>query len=122
MQLINNWPVSNKLALPETVRQSLITHLLAPFCDENTAAKSFWSEQPSTIIIIEKSDTDNLLSKLSETTKNQIKFAITDHEYSDELGMGYTVKLSIISDEGAGMYLVSHSSNQLIQSIGVSNV
>lgn len=120
MQLINHWPMSHKLALPETIKQSLLTHLIEPFGDDH-CAKSFWSEYPSTIIIIENSDTENLLSKLSETTQEQIKFAITNPEYSNELGLGYTVKLSIISDDGAGMYLVSHSNNQLIQRLGASN-
>jgi len=120
MQLINHWPVSNNLALPETIKKSLLTHLTEPFGDEITA-KSFWSEYPSTIVIIEKSDTNNSLSKLSETTQDQIKFTITNPEYSDDLGLGYTVKLSIISDDGTGIYLVSHSNNHLIQRLGASN-
>jgi len=121
MQLINHWPASSNLALPEAIKQSLLKHLITPFGDDENTAASFWSEYPSTIIIIEKSDTDDLLSKLSESTQEQIKFAITNPEYSDELGMGYTVKLSIISDDGAGMYLVSHSNNQLIQRLGASD-
>lgn len=120
MQLINHWPVSNKLALPETIKQSLLTHLTEPFGDEITA-KSFWSEYPSTIIIIENSDTTNLISKLSETTLAQIKFAITNPEYTEELGMNFTVRLSIISDDGAGLYLVSHTETPLIQLLGEDN-
>ena len=121
MQLINHWPVSNILALPESIKHSLLSHLTVPFDDEIIAAKLFWSETQSSLIIIEKSDTYNLLSKLSETTQSQIKFAITNPEYTDELGMGYTVKLSIISDDGTGLYLVSHTDTPLIQLLGEDN-
>jgi len=94
MQLINHWPVSNKLALPETIKQSLLAHLRQAFDDEATA-KAFWIECPSTLIIIEESDTYSLLSKLSETTLAQIKFAISNPEYTEELGMNFTVKISV---------------------------
>lgn len=120
MQLINHWPASSNLALPETIKKALLTHLIEPFGD-NHSARSFWSEYPSLIIIIDELDTINSLNKLSESIQEQIKFAITNPEYTDELGMGYTVKLSIISDDGTGMYLVSHSNNQLIQRLGASN-
>ena len=120
MQLINHWPVSNKLALPESIKQSLLSHLTVPFTDEVTA-KSFWSEYPSTIVIIEESDTTNILSKLSETTLDQIKFAITAPEYTEELGMNFTVKLSIINDDGTGLYLVSHTDTPLVQLLGENN-
>jgi len=120
MQLINHWPISNKLALPESIKQSLLVHLAEPFGDEITA-KSFWSEYPSTIIVIEKTDTANLVSKLSETSLEQIKFAISNPEYTEELGMNFTVKLSIIGDDGAGLYLVSHQDTPLIQLLGEDN-
>jgi len=120
MQLITHWPVSNKLALPETIKQSLLSHLRQVFDDEATA-KTFWIECPSTLIIIEESDTYSLLSKLSETTLAQIKFAITNPEYTEELGMNFKVRLSIISDDGAGLYLVSHTDTPLIQLLGEDN-
>jgi len=120
MQIINHWPASSNLALPETIKKALLTHLIEPFGD-NHSAKYFWSEYPSSIIIIDELDTISSLNKLSKITQEQITFAITNPEYTDELGRGYTVKLSIISDDGAGMYLIRHSNNQLIQRLGASN-
>lgn len=120
MQLINHWPASSNLALPETIKKALLTHLIEPFGD-NHSARSFWSEYPSLIIIIDELDTINSLNTLSDTTQEQIKFAITNPEYSDELGFGYTIKLSIISNDGSGMYLVSRSNNQLIQLLGAND-
>lgn len=116
MQFVNHWPVSKDLALPEPVKQSLLAHLIEPFGDEHTA-KSFWSEYPSTIVILESSDSTDSLSKLSEITKQQIKFAFSSPEYSDELGMGYTIKLSITNDEGSGIYLIAPPNSQLTQAL-----
>ena len=112
MQLILTWPANINLALPETIKQSLIAHLIVPFGDEESA-KSFWSEYPSTLIIIDDTDSIATLNKLPQVTQQQIKFAISNPEYSDDLGMGYRVNLSITNDEGTGIYLIIPPKSQL---------
>lgn len=121
MQLISNWPADITLALPKTIKQSLIAHLTIPFGNE-TSAKSFWLEYPPTLVIIDETDSTTTLHNLSEQTLQQIEFAASNPEYSDELGSGYTVKLSITSDDGTGIYVVIHPKNQLFTRKVASNI
>jgi len=96
MQTINHWPDITKLALPEIVAQDLYRQLLEPFSDES-AAKEFWEEAPSTIIILYPSD--------SIKDKN-IEFALSYPEYTTNLKMNYHLILAIANDSGSGIYLV----------------
>jgi hypothetical protein len=117
MQQINHWPTLVELALPEAIKQTLMAHLTLPFGDE-ISAKSFWSEYPSTLYIFDELDTTQSLQSLPDTAHQQIEFAITYPEYCDDLGMGYTVKLSITDDYGAGIYVVMHPKCTMPQTLG----
>ena len=113
MQIIKEWPASLKLALPETVKQALLNHLIEQFSDEATA-QDFWVECPSTLIIIEASDNVGTLVLIDITTRQQVEFAITNPEYSEALNNDYTINLSIVNDEGAGIYLVINNNSELL--------
>ena len=103
MQYINHWPDMAELALPEAVSQDLHQQLLQPF-DSLGEAKEFWQEAPSTIIILDPSDT---IAQLKDSdTWNQIEFALTYPEYTLPLNMGYQLLVAIVNDSGSGIYLV----------------
>ena len=55
MQYINHWPDIAEMTLPETVAQDLYRQLLQPF-DTESAAKQFWDESSSTLIILDHND------------------------------------------------------------------
>ena len=103
MQYINHWPDMSELSLPETVSRDLQQRLLEPFDDES-AAKEFWKEAPSTLIILDPSDSINDLEE-SEAW-NEIEFTLTYPEYTLPLSMDYQLMLAIVNDSGAGIYLV----------------
>ena len=103
MQQINHWPEMTKLNLPETVAQDLQRRLLEPFDDES-AAKNFWQEAPSTIIILDPSD--SITSLKGSDAWSQIEFALTYPEYTLPLKMDYLLMVAIVNDSGAGIYLV----------------
>ena len=105
MQLLNYWPDNNILALPEPVRKALFDHLIEPFGDEQSAHE-FWDEYPSTIVIIEPKDSNTLLTLIGEAVKDLITFGVEFPEYTQPLGQGYQVILSIVNDAGNGVYLV----------------
>lgn len=105
MQLLDYWPENNILALPEPVSKALLKHLIEPFGDEQSAHE-FWNEYPSTIIIIEPKDSNSLLTLVGEAVKDLITFGVEFHEYTQPLGQGYQVNLSIVNDAGNGVYLV----------------
>lgn len=103
MQYINDWPDMAEMALPESVAQDLLHHLLQPF-DSEQEAKTFWHEAPSVIIILDPSDS---IAQLKDSdTWNQIEFALTYPEYTVPLKMGYLLSVAIANDSGAGIYLV----------------
>ena len=103
MQYINHWPDIAELALPETVAQDLFGQLLEPF-DSIEEAKAFWEEAPSTVIIMEPSDTIEDLQ--GSDTWPQIEFALTYPEYSVPLSMDYMLSVTIVNDSGCGIFLV----------------
>lgn len=105
MQLLNHWPSESDISLPEQVKHALLAHLLEPFADEGSA-KVFWHGYPSMIVIFDQNDPLDSLQWLNDELQHQIEFAQLNPEYSDTLALGYSVKLSIISDAGNGMYLV----------------
>ncbi|GAA6170737.1 hypothetical protein NBRC116592_04070 [Colwellia sp. KU-HH00111] len=105
MQLLDYWPENNILALPEPVSKALLNHLIEPFGDEQSAHE-FWNEYPSTIIIIEPKDSNSLLTLVGEGVKYLITSGVEFHEYTQSLGQGYQVNLSIVNDAGNGVYLV----------------
>ena len=76
MQYINHWPDVTEPALPETVTQELFEQRLQPFNSEGEA-KEFWQETPSTLIILDHSDS----IEGSEAGK-QIVFTLTYQEYT----------------------------------------
>ncbi|MFK5949334.1 MAG: hypothetical protein QM500_11275 [Methylococcales bacterium] len=106
MQLINYWPSEINISLPEEVKQALLTHLLEPFDDEENA-KVFWQDYPSIIVIFDQNDPIDSLQWFNDELQHQIEFTQTNPEYSDTLVLGYSVKLSITSDAGNGLYLVA---------------
>ena len=103
MQYINHWPDEAELSLPETVTQDLHRQLLEPF-ESETSAKEFWKEAPSTVIILDHSDSITALKGSEAWT--QIEFALTYPEYTLPLTMNYQLMVAIVNDSGAGIYLL----------------
>ena len=83
--------------------QDLHGQLLEPFDDE-LAAKEFWKESPSTLIILNPSD--SIVELKHCDAWNQLEFALTYPEYTLPLAMGYLLMVAIVNDSGAGIYLV----------------
>ena len=103
MQYINHWPDMAELTLPEAVSQDLYHQLLEPF-DSEAAAREFWNESSTTIIILDP--TDNITQLKESDAWNQVNFALTYPEYTLPLSMGYQLSVAIVNDSGAGIYLV----------------
>ena len=120
MQIINHWPDKAHLALPAAVKQTLVEHLIEPFGDEDSA-KDFWQEYPSTIFILSGNDTKASLLLLDDATQHQITFALEYPEYTEYLALNFMVNLSVINDEGNGIYLVIHPDSEFYHKQGESN-
>ena len=88
---------------PEPPSQELYRQLLQPF-DSAGEAKQFWREAPSTVIILEPTDSIEELHR--DSAWNQIDFALTYPEYTVPLAIDYMLAVAIVNDSGAGIYLV----------------
>ncbi|NVJ66203.1 MAG: hypothetical protein HWE16_06920 [Gammaproteobacteria bacterium] len=113
MHIEHQWPDFQSLPMSIVSQDSLRNYLIEPFGDE-VFAKSFWRLYPCTLIIIEASDTKETLEQLDTETLNQFYFATQYPEYTEALCSEFTVKLSIINDEGAGIYLVINNRSELL--------
>jgi len=103
MHYINHWPDMAELTLPEAVSQNLQQRLLEPFDDE-TAAKEFWNESSTTLIILDH--TDSITALKESDAWDQVEFPLTYPEYTVPLELGYVLSVAIVNDSGAGIYLV----------------
>jgi hypothetical protein len=103
MQYINHLPDMAELTLPESVAQDFCRQLLEPF-DSDASAMQFWREAPSTVIILDPSDSIEDLHR--DSAWNSIEFALTYPEYTVPLAMGYLLSVAIVNDSGSGIYLV----------------
>lgn len=107
MQIINTWPEAINLVLPELVKIVLIKHLTEAFQDKEEA-KSYWQENQPILIILEQYDTKDSLEQLDDILQHQIEMALSYPEYAKELGQGYTIQLTILSDAEEGLYCITH--------------
>lgn len=105
MQIINQWPEDIQLALPESTKQVFLEHLIKPFGDKDIA-RDFWEEYPSVIVIIDKMVDVDYLDYLSTLTKRHVEQALNNPEYTEQITNNTYVSLTILSDDGAGIYLV----------------
>jgi len=102
MKIITHWPKPEDIPAPITVQTAVRQLLLEPF-DTEEAAKAFWLECPSTVFVL-SSDTN--LNTFLPTQSQQIRFCMDYPEFEEELPGGYRLLLTIVSDGGAGIYLL----------------
>ena len=103
MQQINHWPDLAEITLPEEVSQDLFLRLIEPF-DSESAAKNFWNESSTTLIILDP--TDSITALKGSDAWSQIEFTLTYPEYTVPLKMGYQLMVAIVNDSGSGIFLV----------------
>jgi len=104
MKVITCWPnISDLAVLPEIVVEEIYRQLIEPFDDE-TLARAFWEEAPSTLIILAPHDSIQQLKR--DDAWQNIEFALTYPEYIISLKMDYHLVLAIANDSGAGVYLI----------------
>lgn len=102
MQIFQVWPNTIE-EIPKLLEIQLKSHLTEPFENDERVAQEYWQQCSSTLIIL---DAEDSISTMSEENKKLIKFACDYLEYQDALTDEYQINLSIVDDEGAGLYLV----------------
>ena len=115
MKLIKQFKDLDNLNISSTIRKQLKEELLKPFNGNEKQTSDFWTEVGTSLILIEKSDTEGSLVKESQQIKELIQFILEYPEYvlllTDKKG-DYLLALSILNDEGCGCYLLMPKNHQ----------
>lgn len=115
MKIITEFSALSGLDLPVSIRRQLEQHLAEPFDGDSDAARVFWQEVGTSLILIEADDCD--ASLLMEETSHQelILFVAEYPEFVDLLDddvSPYLLALSIISSDGGGCYVLGPMSSK----------
>jgi hypothetical protein len=103
MQKITSWSQLEKLALPSTLTTQIKSHLLIPF-DNVKEAEELWSELNCQLWFLTAEDDQ----PQDEVTRNQLTHAVSNPEWEELIGEEYILTLTIVCDDGQGLYLLFH--------------
>ncbi len=115
MQITDTWPLDT-LTIDPAVATALHRYLLEPFANE-TEARQFWKDTATQFIYIAATDTADTLDKLCQPLRQRIAHSLNYPEHSFTLLQPYELSLSILSDDGAGVYLLRHKDNGLVAAL-----
>jgi len=119
MHFTTVWPNTIDLGLPSDTHQSLMALLIEPFEDES-AVRQYWADNSGTLIILQPEDDQATLARLMPAARHQVLFALTYPEFTVPVGSNYQLSLAVVSDDGAGVYLLTHLESPLLK--GQTNV
>lgn len=106
MQVLHYLPTMEELALPLSTAIKVVEKLVEPFGNLGDA-EAYWSEYPSPIFIITGQDkVVSAIASLDGFMQHFIELADTNPEFVELLPKGYQLSLTIINDEGSGVYLI----------------
>lgn len=108
MQKVTSWSHLEKLPLPSTLTTQIKSHLLIPF-DNEKQAKELWSELNCQLWFLTSKDDH----PEDEATRNLLTHAVSNPELEELIGDEYILTLTIISDDGQGLYLLFHKNLSL---------
>lgn len=115
MHITDAWPLDS-LTIDSTVATAIHHYLLEPFANE-TVARQFWQDTATQFIYIEATDTADTLGKLCQPLRKRIAHSLIYPEHSFTLLSPFELSLSILSDDGAGVYLLRHEDNGLVAAL-----
>lgn len=106
MQVLHYLPTIEELALPLSTAVKVVENLVEPFGNLSNA-EAYWSEYPSPIFIITGQDkVASAIASLDGFMQHFIELADANPEFIEPLPKGYQLSLTIINDEGSGVYLI----------------
>ena len=115
MHITDAWPLDT-LTIDPAVATAIHHYLLEPFANE-TVARQFWKDTATQFIYIAATDTAETLAKLCQPLRQRIAHSLNYPEHSFTLLPPYELNLSILSDDGAGVYLLRHRDSGLVAAL-----
>ncbi|WP_299661918.1 hypothetical protein [uncultured Psychromonas sp.] len=124
MKVIKQIEAISNLPIPDEIQSQLHAHLTLPFNNSGTDAQKFWHEYPIQLVLIEPSDTIDLIHQQNEELHRLIHDAFIAPEYVISIASGgetYLLAMLITSDEGAGFYLLVSTTNDAFPMFQLTN-
>lgn len=110
MRKITKQTELTQLPLPSDLIKQIQSHLLEPF-DNEQQADELWKELDCQIWFLTAEDEE----PEDEATRNMLTHAVTYPEWEELIGEDYLLTLTIICDDGQGIYLLFHKDLSLEQ-------
>jgi hypothetical protein len=115
MQVLHYLPTIEELALPLSTATKLVEYLIEPF-GRLDDAKRYWQEYPPALVIINGQDkVASAIASLDGFMKHFVELADINPEFIEPLPEGYQLSLTIINDEGNGLYLIKPTDMNLAE-------
>ena len=115
MQVLHYLPTVDELALPSGTAAKVVENLIEPFGKLDDAQR-YWQEYPCPLVCLNRRDkVASAIASLDGFMKHFVELADTTPEFIEPLPHGYQLSLTIINDEGNGLYLIKPTDMNLAE-------
>lgn len=116
MKTCMEWPDEKLLAAYPALHVSVMERIIEPFSSVEEA-RAFWDTTGCSLVIIEMTDSVNEFQAMPQHTQNQVMFGLCYPEQEFAISEDWRLLLTILNDEGAGIYLLIHSDAPLLPTL-----
>ncbi len=116
MKTCMEWPEETLLAAYPDIYSLVMEQIIEPFSSVEEA-RAFWDATGCSLVIVEKGDSLSEFQVLLLHTQNQVIFGLRYPEQEFAISEDWRLLLTILNDEGAGIYLLIHSDAPLLPTL-----
>ena len=113
MRMIQAWPGSVDLGLPDALRVQLLKALISPFPTEDEARR-FWDDYGASLIILDPADDPTSEAGALGPLSQSVEMALLYPDFTESLGTTHIITVAIINDAGAGLYVLCPVNHPLL--------
>ena len=110
------WPEETLLAANPDIYPMVMEQIIEPFSSVEEA-RAFWDATGCSLVIIEQGDSVSEFQVLPQHIQNQVMFGLRYPEQELAISEDWRLLLTILNDEGAGIYLLIHSDAPLLPTL-----
>ncbi|MEA9434069.1 hypothetical protein [Aeromonas caviae] len=110
------WPEETLLAAYPDIYPMVMEQIIEPFSSVEEA-RAFWDATGCSLVIIERGDSVSEFQVLPQHIQNQVMFGLRYPEQELAISEDWRLLLTILNDEGAGIYLLIHSDAPLLPTL-----
>ncbi len=116
MKTCMEWPEETLLAAYPDIYPMVMEQIIEPFSSVEEA-RAFWDATGCSLVIIEQGDSVSEFQVLPQHIQNQVMFGLRYPEQELAISEDWRLLLTILNDEGAGIYLLIHSDAPLLPTL-----